>query len=951
MTIFNDEDRQLTRERATAQLAIAKPTRFMQNAASAWREFRNNDDYGSLREQRREAFDWRIRAVKAITGEDLDNPWSDYGPSSLLRPEGDTIDPEKLSPEHREIFENQIDLNPFSNLGRLFDSVDHDLTEPQRLRAHEAEIERIRRYLPADQRAKIPTAAEIEDRLAKRAKELEARNADIASRSTIGGAVGQFAGASGAAITQPEVLATLPIGASSRAPLLARMLQEAVIAGATEGVLQPGVQGQRAELGLRSGIGPALENVGTAAGGAGAFTGALSGINLAIQSIRKGGVSAFEKIVGREATPDEEALIHAVENDADMEAQSPYESRTLAADRVRLENETLAYQEAMEGRALGEDQLTPEARELEPVEMGVDGSNVQILRNADLGSIEVDADLMQFKSGGDDQGVTDRLQGITEWKPERAGLSLVYEFADGRRLIADGHQRLGLARRLAAEGQEIQLPAIFLRESDGVTPAEARAIAAFKNIAEGTGSALDAAKVLRDSGATAADLNLPPKSALVRDAEGLMALDDDAFRMVINDVISQQQGAIVGRLVADPRLQPEIAKLLARLRPANATEAESIVRQALEAGQVTERQATLFGEEDVVQSLYLERARVLDRGLRMIRRNIDTFRTLDQRGVDIESAGNVLNESENARRLDVERMLKAYLEQQAHRKGVVGDALSKAAKKARDEGNYAAAAREFVAAIGRAVDDGTINGADVSGRGTDPQPDGARQADAPATGDEPEPVLDESTLQEFSDPVGPAADQQAVAISGEFVSAARSGNSIVAVRRETGEVIGEFFDNQDLPKFDQASVALVRAGDYLPALNREENSRAAFFKAYPEIDVETRMPARRRDSEATAAGDQTLIDGVRPVTDGDRARVAAEKPMQGGDAPADFGLFDISGRGQGDLLDMPVPTGERIDADGKRVAETTTLRDMLDDLEQDQEFVEQLNLCDTAGAK
>ena len=68
----------------------------------------------------------------------------------------------------------------------------------------------------------------------------------------------------------------------------------------------------------------------------------------------------------------------------------------------------------------------------------------------DPDEIEVDAELFQFKEGGDEFGVTDRLQGITKWMPDQAGTVVVYEYADGRRFIADGHQRLGLAKRIKA---------------------------------------------------------------------------------------------------------------------------------------------------------------------------------------------------------------------------------------------------------------------------------------------------------------------------------------------------------------------------------------------------------------------------------------------------------------------------------------------------------------------
>jgi uncharacterized protein (DUF1015 family) len=71
--------------------------------------------------------------------------------------------------------------------------------------------------------------------------------------------------------------------------------------------------------------------------------------------------------------------------------------------------------------------------------------------------------------------VTDRLQYITEWDPQLAGTVTVYEYADGRLFIADGHQRVALAKRLMAQNPDlnIQLYGYRLREVDGITPEQA----------------------------------------------------------------------------------------------------------------------------------------------------------------------------------------------------------------------------------------------------------------------------------------------------------------------------------------------------------------------------------------------------------------------------------------------------------------------------------------------
>lgn len=63
--------------------------------------------------------------------------------------------------------------------------------------------------------------------------------------------------------------------------------------------------------------------------------------------------------------------------------------------------------------------------------------------------------------------------------------------------------------------------------------------------------------------------------------------------------------------------------------------------------------------------------------------------------------------------------------------------------------------------------------------------------------------------------------------------------------------------------------------------------------------------ASARASEQTGAGDQTLIDGVAPVTVRDRLQAQQDAPLSGGNAAADDGLFDVSSRTQSDMFSDP----------------------------------------------
>lgn len=75
----------------------------------------------------------------------------------------------------------------------------------------------------------------------------------------------------------------------------------------------------------------------------------------------------------------------------------------------------------------------------------------------------------------------------------------------------------------------------------------------------------------------------------------------------------------------------------------------------------------------------------------------------------------------------------------------------------------------------------------------------------------------------------------------------------------------------------------------------------------PEPDIAGPAQIEAPKTEQTPEGEQTLIPGVAPVTDKDRAEAQAKKPKRGGNAPADFGLFDTGARAQGDMFAAPAP--------------------------------------------
>ena len=436
--------------------------------------------------------------------------------------------------------------------------------------------------------------------------------------------------------------------------------------------------------------------------------------------------------------------------------------------------------------------LRAEAAQLQQQAYQLDGLGQ--IRSASFApsEIDVDAKLMQFKEGGDQFGVTDRLEGVTQWNPVLAGRAIVWEGMDGRRLVADGHQRLGLARRISAAdpSQNVRIDALVLRESDGFDAESARVWAALKNVAEGSGSVTDAAKIMRGMGIEQASKYLPPRSALVRDAGGVARLGDDAFGMVVNELVDPSHAAIVGRIASDPGEQKALMDLIYQLQPQSRGQAESIVRQGITAGFTKETQDDMFGSLDSTASLFIERARVLERSLSEMKKlkavhstaanNADT---LEASGSSIDIAASKKESIDNAQAAEIIQRL-------AYSAGPVKDAIDAGAAQLAAGGRLADVARSVVADIrgidlaalarsgGDAVDgglpagsgrDGNAAEADIAAppeRGYSDEPDLADGAwpsreEIESAGQRGFDIIDDAATAPFADPDGPGIKAQA----------------------------------------------------------------------------------------------------------------------------------------------------------------------------------------------
>lgn len=495
-------------------------------------------------------------------------------------------------------------------------------------------------------------------------------------------------------------------------------VREALINGGITAAQQPFVQDWRRVAGLEAGFGEAAQNVAMGAAFGALFGAGAQGLRELFpraavgeasvadvrQALGKAGVklddesAAVLRFAEAADRADDAALVGRPGGMADDEAKKVLRQAVRRAEDLNEPLPELPVNVARTDAARA--RVTDEAL---PMEIGkvdqVDGKPVRFER-FDPAEIGTDAAAMQYKGGGNEDGVTDRLRSVTRWNPLAGGRVFVLERADGTQVIADGHQRLGLARRIQAEdaSQQVELIGHLFREADGWTTADVRALAAKKNMQEGSGTPLDAARILRDR-PDLADGALPKGGSVVRDGMFLARLSEDAFRMVNAGVVPEHLGARVGALAPDPATHVGILNDMLRFPPGSVREADLLIGEAMRAGFVVERQTDMFGTMEATVSLMGERVRVLSETIRLLGSDKRMFAGLERNAATIEAAGNQLardsNEALAARAAGLQDMIVKL----AQRMGPVSDALTEQARALKDGAKPLDAARAFAARV------------------------------------------------------------------------------------------------------------------------------------------------------------------------------------------------------------------------------------------------------------
>lgn len=330
--------------------------------------------------------------------------------------------------------------------------------------------------------------------------------------------------------------------------------------------------------------------------------------------------------------------------------------------------------------------------------------------------INVDPGTYQFRSNVNAEGVDDRLGGITEWDDLRADNLLLHQRNDGQIFAADGHHRIDLAKRL----QQPDVNAIVLREEDGHSVEDVRRIAAESNISKGNATAIDAAKVFRNSESDPANViqerNLPGRSQLVRDGVDLAKLADEPFGAVLNGVISEKDGAMIGRTFDDPEQQVAAVAVFRSVEPENDNQRAILANEVKQAGfaDAQGEQGGLFGD-DPAESLIAERVKIMDHLRKMLVGDKRFFATLNNNAQTAEQAGNVIAADSNQAQQDASSNAIGLLERATTTPEING-LINDAARNVRNGEPLAAETRK----LKKALIDGTGPQADERDSATTP---------------------------------------------------------------------------------------------------------------------------------------------------------------------------------------------------------------------------------------
>lgn len=284
------------------------------------------------------------------------------------------------------------------------------------------------------------------------------------------------------------------------------------------------------------------------------------------------------------------------------------------------------------------------------------GDEVGVLPTSD---IHADPERFQYKVGTGKGGVSGSLSGAKFNRDLSGTLDVWRDPANQKAYVVNGHNRLSLAKA-ASE------PSMRVRYIDAATAAEARTRGALYNIAEGRGTAIDAATFFRETGADAdklRDLGLRASDKLTNDGLALSKLAPDIFREVAAGRFPQERGVIIGARLPGHDEQRSLVQFLSKRPKTKDAVVAEMADLAAGAPKRTVIDEDIFGKTEREQNLFLEKATLQAAVREDLARAGRTFNFVgkDERATEIAGKGVGKIDAKKARKLAEESADQVYL--------------------------------------------------------------------------------------------------------------------------------------------------------------------------------------------------------------------------------------------------------------------------------------------------
>jgi hypothetical protein len=295
---------------------------------------------------------------------------------------------------------------------------------------------------------------------------------------------------------------------------------------------------------------------------------------------------------------------------------------------------------------------------------------------------------------------------------------MVYQNKEGKYFVIDGHQRLGLSKRLTGQGKKISLVTKVIKEADGVTKEEAMFSGVVANIINGTGTSFDAAKVLR----TFPQYNIETLKRsfsmgqrMARNTAGLVKLSDDAWGLFVGKNVNEDLAARVGEAFSK-EAQVGVLSQLRNKKFNSLAEMDSTIASIKGMQLRVSKQTDLFGTQFIKDYAIIEKAKLIQYVSQNAKRLKLTFESALKNDKELREAGNVLDQSQNLKSAIDNEKITEFINTVGNRVGQYADELNAAALKFRTD--QAGARLDAVAATRAALTRGDFEGTKAS-RGND----------------------------------------------------------------------------------------------------------------------------------------------------------------------------------------------------------------------------------------